>query len=557
MPQVSALSKGVTLNLRVARPDQPLSKRVLCELSQYNVVLRKRVCFSRLPEKMRELNLGNCRIDKRYDVIDELGRGSYAEIFVARDILASPQSPHNLVVIKALNVFLQDDLDADLERTLVENFQNEAVAIDRVRHPNIISRLGHGTARDLAGTVFHYLVLEFLSGGDLHKASREKKLTLRQALRYVEQVCAGLRHAHNHGIIHRDIKPQNLLLTKDRETVKIADFGVARIHQGDSPITRVGTNVYAPPEHSPLNFDADGVMTVAALTPAADVYSLGKTAYTLITGESPRFYANQPITDLPLTVRDEEWAAELKRVLGKATLNEPAMRHQSMDEFWSDLEGLRRIAEDFETATNIRPKFHATPQPHVARGYTPLAPRQPRFNTSRDLKIKLPQAKPGSPLRIDIEQSPSISYQPIQRVEDYWPNRVSEAAQDESAELLPPKTKRKGRIFRRVAAFAIVLALFAGGLYATSVFLRGSGILGDVGNLFRAKTGRANTDINLRPTPSADNTPIGLVTKNSRIRIVKTQNNWYQVDVIEQGRQRDAQLATNRGWLNGRYVDLD
>ena len=102
---------------------------------------------------MRELSLSNCRIDKRYDVVELLGRGSYAEIFVARDTLAAPHSVHSQVVIKALNVFLQDDLDADLERTLVENFQNEAIALDRVRHPNVISRLGHGSARDLAGTV--------------------------------------------------------------------------------------------------------------------------------------------------------------------------------------------------------------------------------------------------------------------------------------------------------------------------------------------------------------------------------------------------------------------
>src|SRR6187397_2274580 len=138
---------------------------------------------------MRELSLQNCRLDKRYDVQHQLGRGSYAEIFVAHDIMASTTSPHKCVVIKALNVFLQNDLDPDLERTLVENFQNEAIALDRVRHPNIISRLGHGTARDLRGMVFHYLVLEYLPGGDLSKACREKSLSFQKAFSYLEQVC--------------------------------------------------------------------------------------------------------------------------------------------------------------------------------------------------------------------------------------------------------------------------------------------------------------------------------------------------------------------------------
>src|SRR5436853_2415812 len=134
---------------------------------------------------MKELSLINCRLDRRYDIHEQLGRGSYAEIYIARDTLASTQSPHRTVVIKALNVFLQDDLDEDLERTLVENFQNEAVALDRVRHPNIISRLGHGTARDLRGSVFHYLVVEYLSGGDMQTLVPSEKVPLIQALDYI------------------------------------------------------------------------------------------------------------------------------------------------------------------------------------------------------------------------------------------------------------------------------------------------------------------------------------------------------------------------------------
>ena len=509
---------------------------------------------------MRELSLSNCRIDKRYDVIDNLGRGSYAEIFVARDGLASPQSSHSRVVIKALNVYLQDDLDADLERTLVENFQNEAIALDRVRHPNVISRLGHGTARDLNGRVFHYLVLEYMEGGDLQKACRESTCTLKQSLRYIEQVCAGLRHAHQNGIIHRDVKPQNLLLSRDKDVVKIADFGVARVHLSDAPITRVGTNIYAPPEHSP--FVQNG--TVAKLSPASDIYSLAKALYTIITGESPRFYTGQPIMDLPMGARDEEWAQELKRVLNRATRDEPSERHQSIDEFWADLKELRRFAADFETATEVRPKFHVTPQANVTPGYTPMAPQQPRFNTSRELKVKDAFLPAQSPLRIDVEKlpkTPALQPKPAPRVEDHWPEQIHEQQKNvlntiinEDLEEVRKKGRRKRR---RLAAFLIVLFMFVGGLYATSLFVQRSGVFGGFATSPDAKTGRANTDINLRPSPSADNEPIGLVTKDSKVRILRVQNNWYQVDIIEQGRERDGTTSTNRGWLHGRYVDLD
>src|SRR2546428_1743750 len=147
---------------------------------------------------MPELKLQQTRLDGRYDILECLGRGSYAEIYVAHDNAASGGAPAT-VVIKALNMFLDDAPDAELEQTLIANFQNEAVALDRVRHPNIINRLGHGTAIDLNGTAFHYLVLEYLSGGDLAKLCRNESLSLERALKYLQQVCAGLAHAHECG----------------------------------------------------------------------------------------------------------------------------------------------------------------------------------------------------------------------------------------------------------------------------------------------------------------------------------------------------------------------
>lgn len=488
---------------------------------------------------MRELSLSNCRIDRRFEVRQALGKGSYAEIYVASDALASPQSPHKQVVIKALNVFLQDDLDRDLERTLVENFQNEALALDRVRHPNIISRLGHGTARDLAGTVFHYLVLEYLSGGDLQNAVRKRALPIDAVFRYVEQICAGLGHAHRNGVIHRDIKPQNLLLTGDLATVKIADFGVARFTLADSPITRVGTNIYAPPEHSPLS---SGTYEPSDLTPAADVYSLAKTLYTLVTREAPRQYSGRPITDLPEEFRYESWAGALITVLRHATADLPSSRPQSVDAFWEELNAVSLLLDGVEPETVLR-RRDSLPQAHVSRGYTPIIPAQPVF------EIELPRSQP-------LYQAPVKEAAPI-----YSPlapkGSVHAQAVRGSSGTATPAPKKKN-FLRVLAVFIILAASFVGLLFGTAQYMRTKGILPSVGLPGSSyKTGVATTDVFLRAGPSADNPKVGLVTKDSKVRVVNTQNNWYQVEVIQQGRERSGSDQQTKGWLNGKYLDMD
>ena len=511
---------------------------------------------------MSELSLQNSRLENRYDIRNQLGRGSYAEIFTASDSLASPQSPHKIVVIKALNVFLQNDLDPDLERTLVENFQNEAIALDRVRHPNIISRLGHGTARDLRGTVFHYLVLEYLSGGDLAKSCREERLPLKKALNYLEQICAGLGHAHENGIIHRDIKPQNLLLTKDRATVKIADFGVARVSQTDSPITRVGTNIFAPPEHSPMLADDENAIVYKGLTPAADIYSLAKSAYVLFTCESPRMFANQPINALPYAFREKDWADELLKILNRATQSSPAERPQNVNDFWKDLSKLARFRDDEETgadSSTAQLKIDKVPQAHVARGYTPDAPQKPRFNTSKDLKLKNLPLSNNAPLVVKIGGNDDVLlkkydrtlHDPIEKTSKQPPPIYEEKPAIVNA---PEKPKRKKSLLRRAAVFMLALVIFAGVLYGTHTYLSGRGLLPKI---FARQTGIANNDLNLRPEPNTTKDPIGFVSKNSRVRVLNSQNNWYEIEIIQQGRTLDTPNSIDRGWVNGKYLDLD
>lgn len=505
---------------------------------------------------MRELSLKNCRLDGRYNIFDQLGRGSYAEIYVAQDSLASPQSPHSQVVIKALNVFLQNDLDHDLERTLVENFQNEAIALDRVRHPNVISRLGHGTARDLRGTVFHYLVLEYLAGGDLANYCRKERLSLKKALDFLEQTCAGLGRAHQSGIIHRDIKPQNLLLTKDQETVKIADFGVARFSHADSPITRVGTNVFAPPEHSPMLSENMTTLSFTELTPASDIYSLAKSAYVLITGESPRFFANQPVTELPFAFRQEDCAEALLKILNKATQINPNDRYQNVNEFWQELAKLYRFTEIREVVTQVNPR-KIEPQPHIARGYTPIAPQKPRFNTARDIKLQnVPQLKnPALVIQLDKKSNEKfpigLSNQNVNSpiaVNSSLNNQIVQPQIE--IEPVGKSFRKKRRFPKRAFTMLFLLFAFAGVLFLTNNYLRGKGIIPQFSNPFATQDGIALLDINLRADPSTKNQPVGLVSKDSKLQILSTNDNWYEVKIIEYGRPKDNDNWADRGWIS-------
>ncbi len=498
---------------------------------------------------MKELSLQNCRVDGRYDVQSSLGRGSYAEIYVARDKEAAPQSPHRVVVIKALNVFLQDDLDADLERTLVENFQNEAVALDRVRHPNIISRLGHGTARDLRGTVFHYLILEFLAGGDLSKFRTNEGLSVTQAFDYIEQICAGLAHAHTCGVIHRDIKPQNLLLTGDKKIIKIADFGVARLSQNDSPITRVGTNMYAPPEHSPIFANSMDVMVVTELTPAADIYSLAKSSYVLLTGESPRRFTNCPINELPFALSEKKWGNELLRVLRKATQNNPSERHQTVTDFWQDLAKVKVLVEMEETEdlTEVAKKPHLVPQPVVSTDYSPQAPLMPQFKTSRDFKIPMNEEKnPNFVIKLPNDIVAHNSGQ----------NSIYNERNQIKFDIPQPPPLPNRSFVKSAAIFLILLVIFAGALFATQNYLRNGRIFPKIANPFVQTEGVASNDVNIRKIGDADSPKIGIVRKGSRVKIVNQKDDWYEIELIELSRPKDNPNDADRGWVNGKYISI-
>ncbi|MDQ1611175.1 MAG: eukaryotic-like serine/threonine-protein kinase [Pyrinomonadaceae bacterium] len=529
---------------------------------------------------MSELKLQQCRLDGRYDILECLGRGSYAEVYLARDAAAGGGSPQ-MVVIKALNLFLQGSIDLELEHTLIENFRNEAVALDRVRHPNIINRLGHGTAIDMSGQTFHYLVLEYLPGGDMAALCRSQPLPLDRALYYLDQICDGLAHAHEHNVIHRDIKPQNLLLTADREVVKIADFGVAKIEAGEGLITRVGTDVYAAPEHHPLmqaGVYGTGSLTspVTMLTPAADVYSLAKTAYMLLTGEAPRRFSQRPITDLPAHLADAPWASFVLRVLRRGTETNPAKRYQSVREFWDELSDALMPKTQLLTQLNGEETRALSQVKGHSQRLAPLPPEPSPAQFERP--DEQPRQTGGAKVRPRIVVPVALAQPPAQQ---------TTAAEQAIARTLPEqkvqkspkpevvsKSKERGGLMPRKTWFTeharpwivaiLLLAGFALLLLGIQYQVRSrqrsapaaastttGAPTANAGSLQAGREMTTTTNVNLRSGPGRNYNRVGEVEGGSRVRILQVNGNWCEVEIMQRGFPRITEESADRGWLDG------
>ncbi len=204
-------------------------------------------------------------IDQRYEVLETLGTGGMAEVFLAHDTVLGRD-----VALKVL------DRRYSKDEEFVERFRREAQSAAALSHPNIVSVFDRGEAED--GTC--YIAMEHVPRGTLKdRMQREGRFDARTALGVAVQIAEALGAAHERGVIHRDIKPQNVLVTA-RGDVKVADFGIARAASSTS-ITResvaLGTAAYMAPEQ------ASG----GKPGPMSDLYSLGVVMYEMLTGELP------------------------------------------------------------------------------------------------------------------------------------------------------------------------------------------------------------------------------------------------------------------------------
>ncbi len=255
----------------------------------------------------------------RYELAHELGRGGMATVVLARDTALDRS-----VAVKLLT----NRHDPDLR----ERFLREGRFAAKLSHPNVVGVYDTG---EEDGTPF--IVMELVDGGSLaDEVRRRGPLPAAEVVDLGRQACAGLEQAHARGLVHRDVKPQNLLLD-GAGRLKVADFGIARSAEWSGTITEagtlLGTAAYMAPE----------VVRGEQATPAADVYSLGAVLYELVTGRPPRRAASiaDLVSEEPVRPPSEhvELPVELEDAIMRALAREPSARHGSAGELARELDG--------------------------------------------------------------------------------------------------------------------------------------------------------------------------------------------------------------------------
>ena len=306
----------------------------------------------------------------RYELGEVLGYGGMAEVFRGRDVRLGRE-----VAVKVLR--------ADLARdpSFLLRFRREAQAAASLNHPAIVAVYDTGEEPS-GGTAVPYIVMEYVEGRTLREVlHQEGRLTVQRAVEITADVCAALDFSHRSGIIHRDIKPGNVMLTRDG-VVKVMDFGIARAITGSSATMTqtaavIGTAQYLSPEQ------ARGETVDAR----SDVYSTGVLLFELVTGYPP-FRGDSPVAIAYQHVRedpqppsrlDPDIPPDVDAVVMKALSKNPANRYQSAAEFRADL--LRAAVGQPVMATPLLPyeaATRATPPTQPYPGYQPPAYPPPR-----------------------------------------------------------------------------------------------------------------------------------------------------------------------------------
>ena len=267
-------------------------------------------------------------LDGRYKVERIIGVGGMAVVFKAFDMLMNKH-----VAIKMLKEEIAGEEDS------VKRFVNESKAVAMMSHKNVVSIYDVNVREDIK-----YIVMEYIEGITLRNyMSKRGCLTLREIISYTEQILLALSHAHSKGVVHRDIKPQNIMLLKSG-IIKVTDFGIAKLPNAETVTMTdkaIGTVYYISPEQ------ASG----QPIDRRSDLYSLGVMMYEMATGELP-FTAENPVSVAMMQINDtarlpteinQNIPRGLEQIIGIAMEKDPQYRYQSAEDM---LRHLRRLKEN-------------------------------------------------------------------------------------------------------------------------------------------------------------------------------------------------------------------
>lgn len=327
----------------------------------------------RIPDDAKDLLVGQTLKDNYY-VLSILGHGGMSVVYKGK-----MRSRKRIVAIKTLRVAgVGDDL-------IVKRFQREAELLLHLNHPRIVQVHEHGyTSRGQP-----YFVMDYLTGRNLSDVIRKNGPLPPDRVRHIfSQVCGAVDHAHRCGVIHRDLKPGNIMLLKqdgDRDFVKVVDFGIARFQEEAQRLTRLG-EVWG----SPIYMSPEQCMG-AQLDVRSDIYSVGIALYESLTGQVPFLGKNyvdtmsKQIGEAPRPLSEVvpgiSVPPNLEQVVMKALAKEPENRYQTMAELREDLENA------FAKPAQSRQKQQKTSQQNIA------SQKQSSGRVQRTSKTDIPKSK--------------------------------------------------------------------------------------------------------------------------------------------------------------------
>jgi len=358
------------------------------------------------------------------EIISVIGKGGMGAVYKARQ-----PALDRMVALKILAPQPGNELD------FASRFAREAKALARLNHPNIVgvydfgvvtssSESGYGASGQKPSghrpdATLSYFLMEFVDGPNLRQVEQAGKLSPREALEIIPQICAALQFAHDEGIVHRDIKPENVLLDK-KGRVKIADFGLAKILGQEAKDFRLtgakdvmGTPHYMAPEQ---------VETPQEVDHRADIFSLGVVFYEMLTGELPLGKFAPPSQKVQVDVRLDE-------IVLRALEKEPRLRYQQASEFKTRVETVAggEGASSYQASVNDRPKPRNDFNPeHFVRGLKTAAITFLLILSATVLiNVLLPETYVGTArIMIDSADSKKFSEGPKTSVDFFLANEI-------------------------------------------------------------------------------------------------------------------------------------